>query len=678
MTRAGPIEFDAAGETLRIDDRVMDATCRLTADTSIDPEPVSGARFLFPVDAAVSFEATTLSMPANVGSCVRNERGEKKAQLSELSVSFPHGTYYVDVEAACKLYVKVFDAAFEASTEHHHGQGAATLTFEEPTRVAIGARSYHERPHTTITVPADPNSLREALPYLASPMKEWSPERSWATLRGHPPRIERGDELSIPSSLSRPDTGVTLAVPETYASLYAAAPLSYYLGADVVASADPELRLDNGYRQSLGDGAVAPRTVTGLLERCLFLDSLVRTAGYYGVPRQEYEAVAGALAFYPPALYDRPMVEQLMEYLEAPRSAFANYLPDARYAAVVRDDPADAPLLPYLVRDLVPVTTDRRDVPSDRALLTGYSGGRVPDGATRLSVAGFEHALSEPIHDVTEERFALLGVDDAARDALSAVLLGEEHREVAEPFMIDITAPTTAAVRAALAADYGFVHIDAPLTEHGFVCRDGVLDPASVPSVSARAVSVVGDLDAGSEAIEAFVERGARIGVASSSLDSRTVGRIAGRLLSGAPFERAVAWSGTDGSLRFAGDASTCLVRVGGGGASIPQYVIRSDGIDSHRLWTYGWWTRFDDIGGVTALYDDRVCDQFQLFGTEIEQPPALSSADVAALCNERECIYVLNDEVYQHDHEMTPEAVRQSAARAIRERSSPPRDTQF
>ncbi|MBP2251681.1 hypothetical protein J2754_002013 [Halarchaeum solikamskense] len=677
MTRADPIEFETAGKTLRIHDRVMDATCRITADDAIDVERVLDARFLFPVDAAVSFEATTLSMPANAGSCVRDERGDIDVQLSDIVVSFPRGTYYVDIEAACKLYVKVFDAAFEAVTEHHHGEGATTLTFEEPTRVAVGARSRHERPHATITVPDDPGALLEALPFLASAVKEWSPERSWPTLRGHPPRIERGDALSIPSTISRPETGVTIATPATYESLYAVAPLAYYLGADVVEASEAELRLDNGYRQSLGDGAVSPRAATNLLERCLFLDSFVRTAGYYEMPRQEYEPVAGGLSFYPPALYGRPIVEQLMEYLEAPRAAFVDYLPDARYVAVVRDDPADAPLLPFLVRDLVPVTTDRHDVPDDRAIRTGYSGECVPHGATRLSVAGYQHALTEPMRDVAEERFALLGVGSAARETLSTVLIGREHREVTEPFTVDTAPPTTAAVRDALETDYGFVHVDAPLTDAGFACRDGVLDPMSVSSVSARAVSLVGDRETGGPIVDALVERGARVGVVSTTLGERAVGRMAGRLLSGAPFERAVTWSGAKGPHRFAGDVSGCLVRVGGG-ASIPNLVVRSTTLESHQLWVRAWWTQFDAAGGVTAFYDERVCDQFQLFGTEIEQPSSLSSEAVADLCNEREAVYVLNGDVYQHDHDVTPDEVRQSAARALADRSSTRNDTQF
>ncbi|GGM66855.1 hypothetical protein J2752_000115 [Halarchaeum rubridurum] len=676
MTGAGPIYFETVGEELRIHDRVMDATCRLTADRSVDAERVSDARFLFPVDAAVSFEATTLSMPANAGSCVRDERGDIDVQLSDAEVSFPRGTYYVDVEAACKLYVKVFDAAFEAATEHHHGEGAATLAFEEPTRVAVGARSRHERPHGTITVPDDPGALRETLPYLASAVKEWSSERSWPTLRGHPPRIERGDALSIPSGLTRPDTGVTLAVPETYASLYAVAPLAYYLGADVVEAPEPELRLDNGFRQSLGDGAVSPRTARALLERCFFLDTLVRTAGYYDVPRQEYEAVAGELSFYPPALYDRPIPEQLMEYLEAPRAAFADSLPDARYAAVVRDDPTDAPLLPFLVRDLVPIAVgDDRSV-TGRALATGHSTPPIPDGDTRLSVSGFEHGLARPVRDVSEERIALLGVDDAARDALSDVLIGREHREADEPFTVETAPTTTAAVRDALETDYGFVHVASPLTAAGFDCRDGVLDPTTLDDVSARVVSAVGGQNA-EGALDALIERGARAGVVSPSLDSRTAGRTAGRFLSGAPFERAVMWSGAPGPFRFAGDVTACPV-VLGGGVPISQYVLRSESLDNHRLWVRAWWSGFNVTGGLTAIYAEHVSDRYRLVGTEIEQPPALSSAGVAALCNEREAVYVLNGEVYQHDHEVTPDEVRQSAARALADRSPTDSDTQF
>lgn len=677
MTRVGPIDFETVGETLRIHDEVMDTTCRIAADDAMDVEQVSDARFLFPVDATVSFEATTLSMPANSGSCVRDEGGDVERPLTESEAAFPRGTYYIEIEANCKVYVKVFDAAFEVSFERHHGPDAVTVTFDDRTLVAIGARSRHERPHETITVPDDPGALLEALPFLGAAVKEWSPERSWPTLRGHPPRIERGDDLSIPPALSRPETGVTIATPATYESLYAVAPLAYYLGADMIEASEPELRLDNGYRQSLGDDAVSTEEATALLERCFFLDTLVRTAGYYDVPRQEYEAVAGALSFYPPAVYDEAIAEQLMEYLEAPRSTFEGYVPRPRYAAALRDDPADATILPYLVRDLVPIAVGDDRAVSDRALVTGHSVPPIPEGDTRLSVGGFEHDLERPVRDVMEERIALLGVGDTARDALSDVLVGEEHRDDAEPFALDTAVPTTATVRDTLGTDYGFVHVDAPLTDAGFACRDGVLDPATVDSVSARVVSVVGEGGIAGAALDGLVERGARAGVATPSIDTRAVGRTVGRFLSGAPVERAVAWSGASGPIRFAGDVTTCPVVIGGG-VPIPQYALRSEGIDCHRLWVRAWWSGFNSMGGLTALYAEHVSDQYRLVGTELEQPPALSSEAVAALCNEREAVYVLNGDVYQHDHEMTPDEVRQSAARALADQSSTRNDTQF
>ncbi|WP_020221791.1 hypothetical protein [Halarchaeum acidiphilum] len=91
MTRAEPIEFEEDEGTVRIHDRVMDTACRVTADGSIDPVRVSSARFLFPVDAAVAFETSSLSMPANAGACVRTEQGDIERQLTEERVSFPRG-----------------------------------------------------------------------------------------------------------------------------------------------------------------------------------------------------------------------------------------------------------------------------------------------------------------------------------------------------------------------------------------------------------------------------------------------------------------------------------------------------------------------------------------------------------------------------------------------------------
>ncbi|GGL42978.1 hypothetical protein GCM10009037_28100 [Halarchaeum grantii] len=668
MTRRDePVAFEADGDRLDVHDTVMDATCTFTASGPLDPVRVSTDRFLFPVDAAVSVETDELTLPAHAGLRVRSEAGDVVASVPGERKSFTRGVYYIEVSLGCKLYLKMFDAAFTLRGEPTDGPTPTTVEFEETARVAVGARSLHERPAATITMPDEPSALREALPYLASGIKEWSCERSWPTLRGHPPRLERGDALAIPDALSRPETGVTIAVPETYAALYTVAPLAYYLGADIVPATDPELRLDNGYTEAFAQhGESLGEATRALLRHCFFLDSLVRVGGYYTMERQEYEAVAGDLPFYPPNLYEASIPEQLMEYLEVKAELLSPYLPMHQYEATLRAAPTDVELLPFLLDDFVPVRVSgaRRASASD-ALYSAYSTDPVPEGATKLSVAGFEHGLDAPPRSVESERIALLGVGGDVMDALAAVFIDHDDGSSYEAATIDRAKPTVAAVEDALSSDYDFVHVEAPITADGIECVDGVLDPATLDNVSAGIASVVGPLSEAGTALDALVERGATMGVASESITSRALGHVLGRLLSGAPFAQSVVWADHDGAYRFAGDVVACPI-VREDGSTLPEYVLRSTAPDSHRVWVGAWSGFGGDSGTAVGLVSEHVVQPQRLAGTLLEQPASLSSEEVADLIEERDSVYVLNGETIQHDHALTPADVRDSARRAL------------
>lgn len=80
-----------------------------------------------------------------------------------------------------------------------------------------------------------------AISALSSALKTTTCERSYPTLRGHPPRIECGDKLHIPDELSRPETGIRLEVPPSLENVFVAAPLVYYLGAEMVPGEKPRL-----------------------------------------------------------------------------------------------------------------------------------------------------------------------------------------------------------------------------------------------------------------------------------------------------------------------------------------------------------------------------------------------------------------------------------------------------
>ncbi|CDK38976.1 hypothetical protein [Halorubrum sp. AJ67] len=319
----GRIGFEVDGRTLGVRDVIEGTRLDLLADHEPELSPAMPELFPLPVDRAVSFEAKSISVAEYSTVNVRRANGDFLAQLDE-STEFPRGDYCVEISGVTKVLLRVEDA--EITATGMGGPEPVELTFDRPTTVTVGGRSFHTRPEATVTVPDDPAALTEAVSVLGSSIQEFSPERSWPTLRGYPPRIERGDELDIPSPLTVPDTGVEVVVRPTYADVYRLSTLSYYLGARMTVGDAPAIRLDNGYEERLpAEGRALERRVEELFRTWFFLDTLARTEGYVPSDRYEYEQVGAELPFYPPNLADSSMSERLMEYLEVDPGTIAPY-----------------------------------------------------------------------------------------------------------------------------------------------------------------------------------------------------------------------------------------------------------------------------------------------------------------------------------------------------------------
>ena len=496
----GRVGFEVDGETLCVRDALEGEALWLVLDREPDPRPALPELFPFPVDEAVSFEAASVSIPDYSSVSVRGVDGEFVAQLNE-PMELSRGSYCFDVAGATKALIRAPDVA--ASTTGMIDGGAVDVEFDRPTTVTVGARSLHTRPEATITVPDEPAALAEAVSVLGSSIKEFSPERSWPTLRGYPPRIERGDELDVPSPLVRPDTGVEVVVRPEYADVYRLSTLSYYLGARMVVGDAPAIRLENGYEESLPtEGTALEARAEALLRTWFFLDTLARTEGYVPSDRYEYERVGPKLSFYPPKLADLSMSERLMEYLEVDPATVAPYAPDWPTEAVLRPGPAGAELLPHLAHVLAPVRVRGAAAPADpdapAALATspwfapanetpGPDDDPIPGGTSVLTPAGYENRLSRETTARGEVRVvALVGSAEraaAVRRALSEPAVPEGVGEWAV-----IGRPDVEAVAAALSdPDVDVAYCGLPAADGEVSASDGAValaDLADAPALT--------------------------------------------------------------------------------------------------------------------------------------------------------------------------------------------------
>ncbi|WP_138007659.1 hypothetical protein [Halalkalirubrum salinum] len=477
-----PIGFEIDDESVVVKDTVDGGSLRIDAIGSEGFQPALTDRFVFPVDSAISCTAEKVRVYINTSVRVRNENGEDLGEVTDEPWKLSFGTHCLDLVAGMKTFVRFVETPLSvAYVENDQSDAIVEVTLPESAAVLIGARSLHNGPAQTITVPNHTQALMEAVSYLGSSIKEFSAERSWPSLRGHPPRITIGDSLSIPPSIQKPETGVRITVPPNLADIYRIAPLAFYLGATVEPGDTAALHLDTGYSEPFkkSDGSIEP-AVDELLRRCLFLDTLVRIGGYYSLPRYEYDALGDDLPFYPPNLYDRSISEQLMEYLEVPYEQIEPYVPTWSMTATLRSRIDDAELLTHVcnvlgtvhVENEIPAKRSARIRAFDSEGIDGYSAGTIPPGGTALSIPAFEREFA--YEHPTEETVSFGLILDDATQAQSVRAAIESETTLVEPEQVGIVKkPSEKAVATLLEANHDFVYCVPPVTEGSIECIDG-------------------------------------------------------------------------------------------------------------------------------------------------------------------------------------------------------------
>ncbi|MFC6973886.1 hypothetical protein ACFQL1_03110 [Halomicroarcula sp. GCM10025709] len=482
---------------------------------SVSPRPVDTDSFRFPVSQAVAFETSSLVLPTIVPVYVRDADGETVAEVKQFEqASVPTESYSLDLCTRIKTYVRVESAA-QVSVD----MDQTRIEFPEPTTVAVGARSRHDRPAATVTTTTDPTDMLTAIETFGSALKTTDPERSYPTLRGHPPALELGDELDIPESIERPETGVTLELPPTLSAAFVAAPLSYYLGASLEPAPTPRLTTDDGFEYSLSGPDGYERAVERTLKQLFFLDCVTRTEGYYELDLHERGEIEPLVDIDFAALYDRPLTEQVEAYLDIPYELVADHVPEWRLTTHIDPTAENAEQLPFVVDDLAIVRTQQGTGPSEPTVPAGleaeftrddvitrsasadtsaeseyvepqsadtleqaWIGDSIPIGASKLTTDAFRNRLDR---EETAGDISITVVQNDARMEQERQIADEVYGNRADlPFDVTVRENlTTDDLADVLAAPTDFFHYIGHTDHEGFTCEDGKLDAASVDTV---------------------------------------------------------------------------------------------------------------------------------------------------------------------------------------------------
>jgi hypothetical protein len=516
------LSFEPAADHrgVEIRDRVERRTYAVATASPVSPTPADPEAFRFPVDSAVSVTTDAIELPTFVATYVRDGDGEMCLEVTDgTDRLLPDGSYDVELSAPMKVYLAI-DGALSVSA----ADDGVRFEFGSETKVRLGARSHHERPAATVTTTENPHDVMAAVSTLGSALKTTSCERSFPTLRGHPPLIELGDRLAVPDELDVPDTGVRIELPPERSYAYVAAPLAFYLGAELVPGTTPRLVTDEGFEHVLGGPRGFEESVARTLKQTFFLDCVTRTEGYYPVELHERQAVEREVRLDFPALYDAPLAERVEAYLSVPFEVVEPHVPTWKLTTHVEPSPENVASLPFLVDDLAvvrtpealgPTTQSGTDVvgelardgdftrsttesgePDDALPLVepaqtnsveqAWLGDHAPVDASKATPTAFQNRLCQETVDDDIE-IAVICNDtamDEERD-LAAEVYGSRANL---PFDVGVHRDlTTGELRDVLAEETAFLHYIGHIDAEGFACTDGHLDAAEVESVGAEA-----------------------------------------------------------------------------------------------------------------------------------------------------------------------------------------------
>jgi hypothetical protein len=520
---------------VRISDHIERTQFDLHAPSAVSPELTDMDAFYFPVDTAVAVRTRSLRTTKGLDVYVRDDEGTLVGQSSGGSeLELPAAAYNLELaNTQMKVYLAV-----ESEIAVSGGTEAVEISFGGDTRVEIGARSLHQAPAGTITVPDEVGATMDAVSLLGSALKTTSCERSFPTLRGHPPLLEPGEEFTVEGNVTRPETGVALEVPKEREAAYVAAPLAYYLGADVVPGETPRLVTDDFAHSLDGPDGFQPE-VQRVLQQVFFLDCVTRTEGYYEVPLRERQQLEPEVDLDFESLYDASLAEQVERYLDVPFEVVEPHLPQWKVTMDVSPTHENVAVLPFAADELAfvrcPDEPDPSVVEPEPSELESFYRGVSEDDAPTNDVIqpepvdtiehvwvgeempiGASKATPEALKrrlDVTPKHHISVDVvcnDDRMREE---DVVGDIYgtRDIYD-FQVSIHNDlTTAELRDLLESGTDFLHYIGHVDDEGIRCIDGRLDVATLEECSVQSFILNGCRSY--EQGETLVEKGSQVGV---------------------------------------------------------------------------------------------------------------------------------------------------------------------
>jgi hypothetical protein len=649
-TAAG-VDVAPTASGLVVRDRNARERCEIGIDGAADLRSVSGSivsrGFPFPIAAGVELRAGGLGLP-DAPATIRDRDGGFVSRASEVAFrEFPRERYLLELHGAVPCVV-AFESGFTLAPD---GRG---IEFDDGTAVRLGARSARPEPSATVTTTDDPADLMAAISTFGSAVATRAPERSLPLFRGHPPALERGDELHVPVRVDTPDTEVTIQLPPERAYAYAAAPLATYLGATVEPSDRAQLVVaGEGY--SLSGRSGIEESIGRVLKQTFTLDAVCRGAGPYPGESHERRVLDDAVELDWEALYDADPAERLAAYLSVPYPEVEPAVPQWETCAHLDPESRNLDAVPSLAAHLAtirspPVVSSRQPGPTpwtdddetepirperSGAVEDAWFGDGTPLNASKGIARSYRNRFDRSPESTD---VAVLAPEPDDADAAEAVAAGYDDPDV-------VVGLPRRELRRRLGSDAALVHVVGDVGAEGFACEDGWLDVREHELSVGADLFVMDSCSAHRQATE-LVENGALAGIAAfheSPGERADVGvRLARLLDDGFPLAGAVelasfAEFGEEGFL-VVGDGASTLADTG---SRPPVALIAETLADGYAVRSRGYAT---DTAGPGSRVRSPLDGDWSLT-TARRRPETLGSADFDSLLDATDRPVVLDGE---------------------------------
>ena len=393
----------------------------------------------------------------------------------------------------------------------------------------------------TITVPPTPEGVAAGLSHLSAALETTGPARSHPSMRGRPPALEVGEQLSIPESVRDdvPETGIELHVPPELNYLFVVAPLAYYLGAEVELDAHGPPRLlvpETGIECRFRELPTFQHGVGRVLQRVFFLDSLVREHA----PPARRQKLLDRFGLDAERMRDLRSVERLGEYFWLADADLDEHLPEWQFSTYADPEMENVQCLPDILDSLslvyLPEATELGEPDLlDRTLTDFYRSGSparhpvqsvdvldpelqagqvhgwlaagTPIDAFKMTPRAVENRRTyEQRHGGTDELDVTVVLnDDAMREEHAAVADIYRERAADRPLSVAVRERlTTRELADVFATPTDFVHYIGHCDRDGLACPDGRFSAATLDACRTRTffLNACGSYHEGVELVE--------------------------------------------------------------------------------------------------------------------------------------------------------------------------------